>query len=64
MSRKLNTEEYHRLRGAEKQKHFDSMALGRKRPSEKARKIFKTPPYTGLYSSSSERRIKNAEKKD
>lgn len=66
MSRKLTTEEYHRLRGAERQKHLDSMSRGLKKPSEKAREIFRTPPYAGLYSSVGVRKDgdTNAEKKD
>ena len=45
MSRKLTTEEYHRLRGAEKQKHLDSMTYGRKNASDKAREWFRRPAY-------------------
>lgn len=51
MSRRLTTEEYHRLRGQQKQKHLDSMTYGKKSASDKAREVFKTPPYAGLYSS-------------
>lgn len=46
MSKKLNTEEYHRLRGHVKQQHLDSMSCGRKRPSEKAREWFRRPAYS------------------
>ena len=52
MSRRLTTEEYHRFRGQQKQKSFDSMAYeGRKKPNDKARERFRRPAYGGLYSS-------------
>lgn len=55
MGRKLTTEEYHRLRGQQKQKHLDNMAYGRKSSSEKAREVFRRPPYAGLYTSGGEK---------
>lgn len=51
MSRKMTTEEYHRFRGMQKQKHLDSMEHGGKKPNARAREVFRRPPYAGLFSS-------------
>ena len=53
MGRRLTTEEYHRFRGLQKQKHLDSMTYGTKNSNEKAKERFRRPPYAGLFSSSS-----------
>lgn len=63
MSRKLTTEEYHRMRGAQKQKHLDRMANGQKKPSRKAREWFRRPAYSVGFASGGddERRTNNAD---
>ena len=55
MSKKLTTEERHRVRGALKQKAFDSMTYGRKSASSKAREWFRRPAYSSRFESGGEK---------